>query len=147
MPLSSCRIFAADNRCKFGFLAALPWWLYLACGLSALVYINSPWLMAGYDYTLGDVICSQLNRILRSIKYVLSRDGVDDFLDCEIRQLPEFIVKLITFLLLITLYPTCFWLFAIIQMHYHRKTREKYKNGLSDDENYHIIGWLRGFNK
>ncbi|MCC8366582.1 hypothetical protein J8V57_09840 [Xenorhabdus sp. PB61.4] len=112
-------------------------------------YLDHPYwaVIAGYDYTFGDVICSQLNRILRSVKYILSRDGVDDFLDYEIRQLPEFIVKLITFLLLITLYPTCFWLFAIIQMHYHRKTREKYKNGLSDDEDQFISYWLRTFKK
>ncbi|MDC9598875.1 hypothetical protein [Xenorhabdus anantnagensis] len=112
-------------------------------------YLDHPvWaVIAGYDYTFGDVICSQLNRVLRAIKYVFSRDGLDDFLDYEIRQLPEFIAKIIGFLLLITLYPICFWLFAIIQMGYHRKTREKYRNGLPDDVNNHIIYWLRRFKK
>ncbi|MBC8949346.1 MULTISPECIES: hypothetical protein [Xenorhabdus] len=112
-------------------------------------YLDNPaWaVIAGYDYTFGDVICFQVNAFLGTIKYVFSRDGLDDFLDYQIRELPEFIAKLIGFLLLIVLYPTSFWLFAIIQMNYHKSTREKYRNGLPDDVNNHIIYWLRRFKK
>ncbi|WP_340618259.1 hypothetical protein [Xenorhabdus entomophaga] len=112
-------------------------------------YLDNPtWaVIAGYDYTFGDVICFQLNSFLATIKYVFSRDALDDFLDYEIRDLPEFIAKSIGFLLLIVLYPTFFWIFAITQMSIHRRTRDKYRNGLPEDVNYHIIGWLRNFKK
>ncbi|KMJ44675.1 hypothetical protein AB204_12940 [Xenorhabdus khoisanae] len=54
-------------------------------------YLDNPtWaVIAGYDYTFGDVICFQLNRFLATIKYVFSRDALDDFLDYEIRELPD----------------------------------------------------------
>ncbi|MEX0445231.1 hypothetical protein [Xenorhabdus sp. SGI246] len=112
-------------------------------------YLDRPtWaVIAGYDYTFGDVICYQVNRFLGNIKYAFSRDGLNDFLDYEIRELPVFIAKLIGFLLQIILYPTCFWIFAIIQMELHGETREKYRNGLPKDVDYHIIGWLRDFKK